>query len=52
MFMDELKRLEEVQVKSEDIFDGHILHVKFDTVKLPNGNEATRELIRHIGAEN
>ena len=50
MFMDELKRLEEVQVKSEDIFDGHILHVKFDTVRLPSGKEATRELIRHIGA--
>ena len=48
--MEELKRLEEVMVKSEDIFDGHILHVKFDTVMLPNGNEATRELIRHIGA--
>ena len=48
--MDELKRLEETQVSSESIFDGHVLHVKFDHITLPNGNPATRELIRHIGA--
>ena len=48
--MDECKRLEEVKTGSERIFDGHILHVYKDTVKLPNGKEASRELIRHIGA--
>ena len=48
--MNENKRLEEVKIASKDIFDGHILHVYRDTVELPNGKEASRELIRHIGA--
>ena len=46
----ELKRLGEKQIASEDIFDGIILHVKRDTVALPNGNTSVREVIRHIGA--
>jgi ADP-ribose pyrophosphatase len=46
----ENKRLREVQTGSEEIFDGVILHVKKDTVALPNGNPAIREVIRHIGA--
>ena len=40
----------EKKIGSEDIFDGVLLHVKRDTVKLPNGNEATREWIKHPGA--
>ena len=40
----------ESKISSEDVFDGTLLHVKRDTVKLPNGNEATREWIRHPGA--
>ena len=48
--MSENKRLEEVKIASKEIFDGHILHVYRDTVELPNGKEASRELIRHIGA--
>lgn len=47
---EELEQLGERAVSSEDIFDGFILHVKKDTVALPNGNTATREIIRHIGA--
>ena len=46
----ERKRLAEKQTASEDIFDGIILHVKRDTVELPNGNTSIREVIRHIGA--
>ncbi len=46
----ELKELGEVGVSSEDIFKGFILDVKKDIVRLPNGNTASRELIRHIGA--
>ncbi len=42
--------LTEKWVKTEDIFDGVILNVKKDTVTLPNGDAATRELIRHVGA--
>ena len=48
--MSENKRLEEVKITSKEIFDGHLLHVYKDTVELPNGKEASRELIRHIGA--
>ncbi|MBQ1364596.1 MAG: NUDIX hydrolase [Clostridia bacterium] len=43
-------RLREVKTGSEEIFDGVILHVQRDTVRLPNGNETVREVIRHIGA--
>ena len=46
----ENKRLREICTGSEDIFDGVILHVKRDTVALPNGNPSVREVIRHIGA--
>ena len=46
----ESARLREVKQSSEDIFDGVILHVKKDTVALPNGNLTVREVIRHIGA--
>ncbi|MCR5399456.1 MAG: NUDIX hydrolase [Lachnospiraceae bacterium] len=49
-YEEELKELGEKQVYSEEIFNGLVLHVKNDTVSLPNGNTATRELIRHIGA--
>ena len=40
----------EKKISSEDIYDGHLLHVKRDMVKLPNGKEAVREWIRHPGA--
>ena len=43
-------RLREVRTGSEEIFDGVVLHVQRDTVRLPNGNDAVREVIRHIGA--
>ncbi len=44
------KELREVQLTSEDLFDGVILNVKRDQIRLPNGHESVRELIRHIGA--
>ena len=46
----EEESLREVRTGSEEIFDGIILHVQRDTVRLPNGNGAVREVIRHIGA--
>ena len=46
----ELKRLSEKTVSSEEIFNGVILHVMRDTVELSNGNRTIREVIRHIGA--
>ena len=48
--MSELERFEEKQLSSEKIFDGVILHVRKDTVSLPDGNEAFREYIQHVGA--
>lgn len=48
--MSELDELREVQTASREIFDGRIMHVFEDTVRLPDGNAATREYMRHIGA--
>ncbi len=47
---DEQKKLSETKISSEEIFDGLVLHVVRDTVKLPNGHSSIREIIRHIGA--
>ena len=47
--MDET-HLIETTVSEETIFDGSILHVRVDQIRLPNGSPATREIIRHIGA--
>lgn len=48
--MEDFKNLNEIMVQSEEIFDGQVLHLFKDTVELPNGKNATRETIRHIGA--
>ena len=45
-----MKDLTEKQISREKIYDGHILHVVRDTVELPNGKEAPREVCLHIGA--
>ena len=39
----------EKTLSSETIFDGRILHVRRDTVRLPNGGEAFREVVDHPG---
>ena len=46
----EMQQLREIRTGTEDIFDGVILNVKRDTVRLPNGNHSVREVIRHVGA--
>ncbi len=48
--MEKHSKLEEKKCASKLIFDGRILHVYDDTVLLPNGQTASRELIRHVGA--
>lgn len=48
--MSELDELREVQTGSQEIFNGKIMHVFRDTVRLPDGQSATREYMRHIGA--
>ena len=40
----------ETTVDSEVVFDGELLHVRRDTVRLPDGSLATREHIVHPGA--
>ena len=46
----DLSYFEETCVTSRNIFDGKVLHVRFDDITLPNGESATREYIRHVGA--
>ncbi|HEV2976902.1 MAG TPA: NUDIX hydrolase [Casimicrobiaceae bacterium] len=43
-------RLVELKVDSEAVFDGKLLHVRRDTVRLADGTLATREYIVHPGA--
>ena len=40
----------ETTVDSERVFDGVLLHVRKDTVRLPNGHTSTREYVEHPGA--
>lgn len=42
--------LTETRISSEPVFDGKLLHARRDLVRLPNGEEATREYIVHPGA--
>jgi ADP-ribose pyrophosphatase len=42
--------LVETKVDGEAVFDGKLLHVRRDTVRLPDGALATREYIVHPGA--
>jgi len=40
----------ETLISSETVFEGKLLHVKRDVVRLPDGGQSTREYIRHPGA--
>jgi len=42
--------LVETRIDSQDVFAGSLLRVKRDRVRLPDGNEATREFVVHPGA--
>lgn len=46
----ELSALREETVASRLIFDGRVVHLYVDRVRLPDGKEAEREYMRHIGA--
>ena len=48
--MQNFENLVETQLESREIFDGRIMHVFEDTVRLPNGASASREYMRHVGA--
>ena len=40
----------ESEISSEAVFDGVLLHVRKDEVRLPNGKTSTREYVVHPGA--
>ena len=40
----------ETVIGSEEIFEGKIVHLRVDTVRLPNGKESKREIVQHKGA--
>lgn len=44
------KNYTETTISSTKIYDGKIIKVNLDTVQLPNGNEALREIVLHQGA--
>jgi len=45
-----IEALEEKLISSTNIFDGKVLHVRLDSISLPNGKSATREYCHHNGA--
>jgi ADP-ribose pyrophosphatase len=42
--------LNETVLGSETIYDGRIVHLRVDTVRLPDGRESMREIVGHKGA--
>lgn len=42
--------LEEKTIASTSVFKGRIIEVKVDQVRLPNGEQSTREIVLHAGA--
>lgn len=47
---EEDEKLRESRLSGEAVFEGRLLHVYRDRVKLPDGRESTREYLRHPGA--
>ncbi|MDP1939678.1 MAG: NUDIX hydrolase, partial [Gallionella sp.] len=42
--------LKETCIETTAVYDGCLLHVRRDTVRLPDGGESVREYITHPGA--
>jgi ADP-ribose pyrophosphatase len=42
--------VEETVIKSQDIYDGRLVHLKLHDVRLPDGATSIREIIHHPGA--
>ncbi len=42
--------LEETPLRTTEIYDGVVVHLFKDDVRLPNGNTAVREYVKHVGA--
>lgn len=45
-----MERFEEKLISSKRLFDGRLIGVRVDTVKLPDGKQSTREIVEHPGA--
>ncbi len=45
-----MSELDEIILSSEPIYDGTLVKLYKDTVRLPDGNESFREVVRHPGA--
>jgi len=45
-----MKKFEEKTISTNRIYEGKIINLKVDEVKLPNGNTSKRELVEHPGA--
>lgn len=45
-----MKKFEEITLHTEPIFDGKVVKLQVDDVKLPNGKTSKREIIKHPGA--
>lgn len=43
-------QLKELTLNSEQIFQGKVISVQVDEVRLPNGGTSTREIVKHNGA--
>jgi len=43
-------RLNEELIESHTIYRGRVVTLRIDTVRLPNGNTARREIVEHRGA--
>ncbi len=46
----EPKKFEEVTLYTDPVFQGKFISLQVDTVKLPNGETSTREIVKHPGA--
>ena len=40
----------ERQVGTQRVFNGNIIGLRLDTIELPSGRQATREVVEHQGA--
>ena len=47
---DDHDHLREIQIEGTQVYRGKLLDVRFDRVRLPDGNEGTREYVVHQGA--
>lgn len=43
-------KFEEKTIATEPIFSGRVIQVQVDTVTLPDGEQAKREIVKHPGA--